>query len=70
MDMPKCVEKVVAYITKEKHGVKQLLVFAHLDLPEAGIQVPAGTVDPGEEIPRAVLREVAELHWDLVLAKI
>ena len=50
------VEKVAAYVT---HAGK-LLVFRHPHHPEAGIQVPAGTVEP-EELPlEAVLREAME----------
>jgi len=48
--------KVMAYVTHEK----RLLVFAHPDFPEAGIQVPAGTVEPGEDPDRAVMREAFE----------
>ena len=47
------VEKVYAYITSEN----QLLVFKHVDFPEAGIQVPGGTLDAGETPKAAVLRE-------------
>ena len=50
------VEKVVAYIT---HGGK-LLVFRHTQHPEAGIQVPAGTVEEGELPMHAVMREARE----------
>ncbi|MCI0764306.1 NUDIX domain-containing protein [Bacillus sp. TL12] len=53
-------KKVYAYITREKEGVMQLLVFTHRDMPEAGIQVPGGTVDEGEKLEEAVLREVLE----------
>lgn len=49
-------EKVYAYITQGD----QLLVFRHVDAPEAGIQVPGGTVHPGEALPDAVLREAFE----------
>jgi 8-oxo-dGTP pyrophosphatase MutT (NUDIX family) len=49
-------EKVIAYIT----SADRLLVFAHPYHPEAGIQVPAGTVEPGEPIEAAVLREARE----------
>ncbi|HZU12500.1 MAG TPA: NUDIX domain-containing protein [Chloroflexota bacterium] len=49
-------EKVVAYIT---HG-RRLLVFRHVDFLEAGIQVPAGTVEPGEDPADAVRREALE----------
>jgi 8-oxo-dGTP pyrophosphatase MutT (NUDIX family) len=45
-----------AYIT---HG-KRLLVFEHVDFPEAGIQVPAGTVRAGEAPDLAVMREAHE----------
>lgn len=48
--------KVLAYIT---YG-KKLLVFKHMDYPEAGIQVPAGTVELGETIEAAALRESQE----------
>jgi 8-oxo-dGTP pyrophosphatase MutT (NUDIX family) len=50
------VEKVYAYIT---HG-DQLLVFRHVDFPEAGIQVPGGTIESGEAPAVAVLREAIE----------
>ena len=49
-------EKVIAYIT---YGDK-LLVFSHTCYPEAGIQVPAGTVEEGEPLDEAVLREARE----------
>lgn len=54
--MPALMHKVFAYIT---HG-HRLLVFRHADFPEAGIQVPAGTVQPIEHPDVAVLREVYE----------
>ncbi len=50
------VEKVVAYITRNS----QLLVFQHTKHPEAGIQVPAGTLEQGEISAEAVLREAYE----------
>ncbi len=50
------VEKAFAYITHRE----RLLVFRHPDAPEAGIQVPAGTIKPGETPEEAVLREVME----------
>ena len=52
----KVVEKVVAYIMSGS----RLLVFRHVDFPEAGVQAPAGTVDPGEAPDDAVLREAQE----------
>jgi len=48
--------KVLAYITH----AGRLLVFRHPDAAEAGIQVPAGTVEAGEDPETAVLREAAE----------
>jgi len=50
------VRKAFAYITYRG----QLLVFRHLDFPEAGIQVPAGTIKPGEALDAAALREARE----------
>ena len=50
------VEKVVAYITH----TDKLLVFRHTQHPEAGIQVPAGTIEEGELPVSAVMREARE----------
>jgi 8-oxo-dGTP diphosphatase len=49
-------DKVLSYIT---HG-SSLLVFTHPESPEAGIQVPGGTVEPGESLENAALREAIE----------
>ena len=50
------VEKAFAYITNRD----RLLVFEHADFPEAGLQVPAGTI-LREELPEnAVVREAQE----------
>lgn len=49
-------EKVVAYITRGN----QLLVFRHTQFPEAGIQVPAGTMEVGEDPALAAIREAQE----------
>ncbi|MFJ7413364.1 NUDIX domain-containing protein [Streptomyces sp. NPDC098077] len=51
--------RVAAYVIR-RHPFPALLVFDHADVPEAGTQVPAGGVVPGEDPERAVLREVAE----------
>ena len=56
MDMMKRRQRAYAYITN-RNG---LLVFTHTDFPEAGIQVPAGTVQPGEAPDDAVMREASE----------
>lgn len=49
-------QKVYAYITCGS----RLLVFEHPHVPEAGIQVPGGTVEAGELPEAAVLREAHE----------
>ena len=52
---PPLVQKVVAYVTKGE----RLLVFRHVDV-DAGIQAPAGTLEPGESPEAGVLREARE----------
>ncbi|MGO0576515.1 methyltransferase domain-containing protein [Ornithinimicrobium panacihumi] len=51
-------EKVVCYIVRDDH----LLVFTHRDYPmeQTGVQVPAGTLDPGEDAVAGALREAIE----------
>lgn len=53
-------KKVLAYITRNHSGRDEVLVFLHRDHPEAGLQVPGGTVDPGEDLDEAILREIYE----------
>ena len=53
-------QRVLAYVTRERHGRKELLVFDHRDHPEAGTQVPAGRVDPGETLEECLARELDE----------
>ena len=48
--------KVYAYITR----AEQLLVFKHVDFPEAGIQIPGGTIESDELPEDDVLRESVE----------
>ena len=48
--------RAYAYIT----NAHRLLLFTHPESPEAGIQVPAGTVEPGEGPRDAVMREAKE----------
>ena len=54
--MAEIKERVATYIT---HG-DRLLVFRHTQFPEAGIQVPGGSVEPGEDLSAAALREARE----------
>ncbi|WP_392672377.1 NUDIX domain-containing protein [Streptomyces sp. LN785] len=51
--------RVAAYVIRRR-ATPELLVFDHAGAPEAGTQVPAGGVRPGEGFVEAVLREVAE----------
>ncbi|WP_280202264.1 NUDIX domain-containing protein, partial [Nocardia cyriacigeorgica] len=51
--------RVAAYVIRYR-TTPLLLVFDHVGLPEAGTQIPAGGVHPGEALDTAVLREVAE----------
>jgi 8-oxo-dGTP pyrophosphatase MutT (NUDIX family) len=53
----KVLEKVTAFVTRDIARERQILVFRH---PQAGIQVPAGTVELTEEPEIAVIREVKE----------
>jgi hypothetical protein len=55
MVVPRRPSKVYAYTTNQG----RLLVFNHPLSPEAGVQVPGGTVKPGED-SAAVLREAWE----------
>ena len=48
--------KVLAYVTRGD----ELLVFWHRDFPDAGLQVPAGTIEEGEDPQDAALRELRE----------
>jgi 8-oxo-dGTP diphosphatase len=51
--------RVSAYVTRERDGQRQLLVFDQND-PEAGTQVPAGRLDPGETLEQGLRRELHE----------
>lgn len=50
------VAKVLCYVVRDG----QLLVFRHRDYPEAGTQVPAGTLHDGEDPADGALRETEE----------
>lgn len=50
-------EKVLVYVTRDE----ELLILEHTaDYPDAGVQVPAGGVDPGESPVEAATRELFE----------
>ena len=53
-------DRVVAYVTRERDGRKELLVFDETAHPRGGTQVPAGRVDPGESLEETLLRELDE----------
>lgn len=55
MELPR-VGKVLCHIVRDGH----LLVFRHRDYPEAGLQVPAGTLLEGESPARGAIRETTE----------
>lgn len=55
--MPDLLEKVTALIVRPSGEGHDLLLFEH---PFAGIQIPAGTVEPGETPAAAVIRETLE----------
>jgi len=53
-------DRVLAYVTRERDGRRELLVFDHRDHPEAGTQVPAGRLEPDEDLEAGLLRELEE----------
>jgi 8-oxo-dGTP pyrophosphatase MutT (NUDIX family) len=55
--MVNTAEKVTAFVTQQTDAGYNLLLIEH---PYAGIQIPAGTVEPTESPDQAVLREVLE----------
>jgi 8-oxo-dGTP pyrophosphatase MutT (NUDIX family) len=55
--MAEPVEKVTIFIMGQRDGVAELLFLHH---PNAGIQLPAGTVEAGESPQEAALREAQE----------
>lgn len=51
-------ERALAYVTR---GTGELLVFEHTaEYPDAGVQVPAGGLEPGETPEQAAVRETQE----------
>lgn len=57
MESPAYLPKVTAFVTRTGSQGAEMLFIQH---PNAGVQFPAGTVEPGEFPEQAVLREVAE----------
>lgn len=51
------MRKVTVFITRNNNGQKELLLFKH---PNAGIQIPAGTIEENELPEDAAIREVWE----------
>jgi 8-oxo-dGTP pyrophosphatase MutT (NUDIX family) len=62
------VHKVTCFITRGAECSQELLLFHH---PSAGVQITAGTVNPGEDIQVAAQREAAEESGldDLILVR-
>lgn len=52
--------RVACYVTRDRAGRTELLVFDHVDSPEAGTQVPAGRMEADETYAVAAIREVRE----------
>lgn len=55
--MAEVVDKVTAFVLRPSPAGPGLLLFQH---PYAGVQIPAGTVEPGEAFEEAARREIAE----------
>jgi 8-oxo-dGTP pyrophosphatase MutT (NUDIX family) len=52
--------KVIAYITRKKDGRNQLLVLKKAGREYRDLQVPGGSINPGETEEQALLREIEE----------
>lgn len=52
--------RVVAYVTRVRGGQVQLLIFEDPEHPQMGLQVPAGRLEPNEELEAGLLRELVE----------
>jgi 8-oxo-dGTP pyrophosphatase MutT (NUDIX family) len=53
-------QRVLVYVTRQRDGRTQLLVFDQRGDPQAGTQVPAGRIDPGETLEQGLRRELHE----------
>ena len=52
--------RVIAYVTRQREGRKELLTIEAEKYPEEGIQVPAGRIDYWETLEEGLHRELAE----------
>jgi 8-oxo-dGTP pyrophosphatase MutT (NUDIX family) len=52
--------KAFAVITRGSGSTREVLLLLHPDHPDAGIQLPAGTMRPGEDPVAAATREAGE----------
>ncbi|HYJ13238.1 MAG TPA: NUDIX domain-containing protein [Thermomicrobiales bacterium] len=52
--------KAFAIITRDDGDQRDVLLLIHPDHPEAGLQLPAGTLHPGEGIVEGATREACE----------
>lgn len=52
--------RVAVYLVRGTGDGREVLVFDHVDHPEAGTQIPGGGVDTGETLDAAARREVLE----------
>jgi 8-oxo-dGTP diphosphatase len=53
-------QRVLAYVTRERGGVTELLVFEDPEHPRTGLQVPAGRLDGDESLEACLTRELDE----------
>lgn len=53
------MKKAYGYVTRTIEGIPHVLVFQH-SIKEAGMQIPKGTVESGENPYDAVIREMEE----------
>jgi len=54
-------DKVGAFVVRARAGrPHELLLFTHIDFPDAPIQIPGGGIEPGESPEAAVGRELRE----------
>lgn len=52
--------KAYAYIIRSSNQGTKFLVFTQQGHPEAGVQIPGGTIDEGESPQSALIREIEE----------